>query len=36
MNIHWLVHNPLHGDAAEIYFAGESSLLSEPDSVDEH
>jgi len=34
--MHWLVHYPLRGDAADIHFADNSSQLSEPDSEDEH
>jgi len=36
MNIHWLVHCLLHGNAADIHFADDSSQLSEPDIEDEH
>jgi len=36
MEIHCLVHYWLCGNAADIHFADDSSLLSEPDSDDEH
>jgi len=35
-NIHWLVCYLLHGNAADIHFADDSSQLSEPDSEYEH
>jgi hypothetical protein len=35
MPIHWLVHYLLCGNEADIHFADDSSLLSEPDSEDE-
>jgi len=35
-NIHWLVHYLLCGNAADIHFADDSSLLSKQASEDEH
>jgi len=32
--MHWLLHYPLSGDAANFNFVDESSLLSEPDNED--
>jgi hypothetical protein len=36
MKIHWLVHYLLYGNAADIHFEDESSVLSEPASDDKH